>query len=125
MVLNGSHLLWGPPPWTTGPRGGDDGADASSLNPRDAQGRSDGRRLAQDTLDQQHRNDGYLRLTKALLGRVRGLWWMRRLLMNSGLFQRKLSAAPVRRALQKCKAELNESEEAGRGCASVETEARE
>ncbi len=105
VVLNGC-LPRGPPPWMAGRwSGGDEGACALFLYPQDAQGQSCGSRKAQDTLGQQHRHARYLRLTKVLLGQVRGLWWMRRLLASSGLFQRKLSAAPVRHALQRCKTE--------------------
>ena len=87
---------------------GDESADALFFYPQDVQGLPDGRSKAQDT---QHMHGRYMRLTKVLLGHVRGLWWMRRLLVSSGLFQRKLSAAPVRHALQRCKTEPNVPEE--------------
>ena len=108
MVLNG-YLPRGPPPWS-----GDETACACGLDLLEDSERTPGdgntprvprRRNVHGALDEEHGKGQYMRLAKVLMVRMRGLWWMRRLLVNSGLLQRKLSAAPVRPALQRCKAE--------------------
>ena len=108
MVMNG-YLPRGAPPWS-----GDETAYAWGLDlsqdaeriPGDGNAYSVKRtRDVHGALDEEHGKGRYMRFAKVLMVRMRGLWWMRRLLVNSGLLQRKLSAAPVRPALQRCKAE--------------------
>jgi hypothetical protein len=104
MLLNG-YLPRGPPPWS-----GDETAleDAERIQGDGNAPRVPRPRDVHGALDEKHVKGRYMRLAKVLMVRMRGLWWMRRLLVNSGILQRKLSAAPVRPALQRCKAEPRE-----------------
>jgi hypothetical protein len=110
MVLNG-YLPRGPPPWS-----GDETACACGLDLLEDSERTPGdgntprvprRRNVHGALDEEHGKGQYMRLAKVLMVRMRGLWWMRRLLVSSGLLQRKISPSQ-RTALQRCKTEPKE-----------------